>query len=164
MSGQGAGLRVRGLSLALLFLSSVAVAGSTWKLLDLGPLTVRTPAGMVLARGGTDSLAGAIVGENLRLDYDLGLYSDPLEPREGAGDFEVRAGTLDGLPARFVSYRIVNETGQTRFCTGVHVPEVRRSVMGRIGFTALACGDHPRSMKLARAILSTLLFRRDAQP
>lgn len=159
MRGLRVGLRLGGFSLALLWLSSVAAADAAWKLLDLGQFTLRAPASMVLTRGGADSVAGILVGEDLRLDYDFGLYADPLQTREGVRDFIVRDGIVDGLAARFVTYSIGSETGETRSCVGVHVPEVTRSVLGPIRLTVLACSDDPRRMKLARAIFSTLRFR-----
>jgi hypothetical protein len=153
----------RGFWVALLMFGGVAAADdATWKLVDAGPFTLRAPRSMVLTQGGTDSTAGSLAGEDVRLDYDFGPYSDPLRQGEDSSSYESRDGTVDGLPARFVNFTLPGKRAPARSCTGVHVSQVRRSALGWLRLTVLACADEPQDLKPARAILATLRFRRAA--
>jgi hypothetical protein len=153
----------RGFWVALLMFGGVAADDAAWKLVDAGPFTLRAPRSMVLTQGGTDSTAGSLAGEDLRLDYDFGLYSDPLRQGENSSGYESRDVAVDGFPARFVNFTLPGKWAPARSCTGVHVPQVRRSALGWLRLTVLACADDPQDLKPARAILATLRFRRQAQ-
>ena len=114
---------------------------------------------MVLTRGGIDSVAGFLANEKLHVNYDFGLNTDSLQARSDARDFQALAMTLDGLRARFVSYRADDGTGQVQVCAGIHVPQVRSSARGRIGLTLLACGPGADSIRQAQAIFSSIRSR-----
>ncbi len=64
---------------------------AAWPLRDLGPFSLRAPAGMALTRAGSDSLAEQLADGALRLDYDFGLFADLLQARAKAKDFQVQA-------------------------------------------------------------------------
>jgi len=86
-----------------------------------------------------------------------------LKPPSGAWDLQVQAGTIDGLPARWVGYKLPAE-GTPPVCLGLHVPQVRPSSMGPIRFTAKACTLDPAQLVLARAIMATLHFADRSKP
>jgi hypothetical protein len=135
-------------------------AGETLRFHDLGPFQLSAPSAMVLARRGVDSLAGVLADQKLHIDYDFGLNADPLRtPPQGAQDFQVRTITLDGFPARSLTYSVVDASGQLLFCSGIHVPQVSLSSMGWTRLTLLACGADAGSMARSQSIFSTLRLR-----
>lgn len=161
MYGLSAGLSLGVLALGVLAASVGAAAGAQWPVRNLGPFELRAPASMALTQGGIDSMAGALADDRLRLDFDFGLNTDSLQAKPGATDYRMRTMTVDGLPAHLVTYSVADNSGPAQFCAGVHVPQVRRSSIGRIGLTLLACGGNPDSIRQAQAIFSTLRFHRD---
>jgi hypothetical protein len=158
----------RGLSAVVLALAgtvgcSVAETRADWPLRDFQSFTLRAPADWVVIAGGIDSQAGRLQSPGVAISYDFGLYSDPLKPPSGAWDLQVQAGTIDGLPARWVGYKLPAE-GTPPVCLGLHVPQVRPSSMGPIRFTAQACTLDPAQLVLARAIMATLHFADRSKP
>lgn len=142
---------------------AVAATPSDWQERDLGGFALRTPANMQLRAGGTDSQAGTLTSDHLRIDYDFGLYSDPLAQREDTFDYQSEPVTVDGLPARQVQFRLPDAAGQSRSCIGVHVPQVRQSGMGSIRLTVLACTDKPDQLKNVPAMFMSIRFN-DSEP
>ncbi len=120
--------------------ASTPASPAAWRSWDLGAFQVRAPAHLGQTAAGIDSQAGVLSGVNLRIDYDFGLYSDPLARREDTLDYQSRAGKVDGLDARFVQYRLAASSAQAaQACSGVHVPRVRATGMGPLRLTVLAC-------------------------
>lgn len=102
---------------------------------DLGGFSLQLPVTVVQQAGGIDSKAGRLHGDGLLIDYDLGLYSDPLLSREGVSGYEEKAVVVDGRPARLVRWR---QPDSTRYFIGLHLPELRVTPMGPIRLTLLA--------------------------
>ena len=160
-------LRPRFPTLAFLLLVGSSMAGcvsaaapADWRTWDLGAFQMRAPADLRLAAGGIDSQAGALTAAGLRIDYDFGLYSDPLARRDDTLDYQSRAGTIDRLDARFVRYRIAPAGQQAaQSCSGVHVPGVRSSGMGPLALTVLACADHAEGLRDVPAMLASIRFQ-----
>lgn len=152
------------LQTAILVLTAVAGcaaanSGDGWSIRDFKSFTLRAPSDWVSVTGGTDSLAGRLAGSGVQLDYDFGLYSDPLNAPYGARDLQAESHAIDGLSARRVSFSQPSDAGASvHHCVGIHVPQVRQSSMGNIRFTALACTKDPARLALARSVLSTLRF------
>jgi hypothetical protein len=113
------------------------------------------PGWQHLPGAGTDSTVGSLRGPGLEIQYDLGLYSDPLREPEGAADFQARPAELLGRPVRWVRYRL-NREGRTWHLLGLHVPEVRRSRMGPLRLTLLARTAEAERVEAATAILGSL--------
>ncbi len=150
---------------ALMLAGVVACAAAgpqdNWPLLDFKAFTLRAPADWVSTPGGIDSLAGRITGARVQFEYDFGRYSDPLSAPWGGIDLQTQATTIDGLPARWVRYTLPGAAGKaTRFCLGLHVPEVRSSPDGRIRFTGLACSEQATALADAQAVLASVRFPR----
>jgi hypothetical protein len=125
-----------------------------------GLFSLQMPPSIALqASGGSDSrsgqLSGNMSGSGLRIDYDFGLYADPLLPRDGSSAHEERALRVDGLPARLVRWR-VERPAPTRFFLGLHLPEVGRSSAGPIRLTLLAQGKDEAQVEEAQAMLLSL--------
>ena len=141
-----------------------AAAPADWRTWDLGAFRMRAPADLRLAAGGIDAQSGALTTAALRIDYDFGLYSDPLDRRADTLDYQSRAGTVDGLAARFVGYRIAPAGAQAgQACSGVHVPEVRSSGMGSLALTVLACAEHADGLRDVPAMLASIRFQPPAR-
>ncbi len=102
---------------------------------DLGGFSLQLPATVVQQAGGIDSKAGRLHGDGLLIDYDLGLYSDPLLNRDGVSGYEEKPVLVDGRPARLVRWR---QPDSTRYFIGLHLPELRVTPMGPIRLTLLA--------------------------
>lgn len=104
---------------------------------------------------GTDSTVGSLRGPGVELRYDLGLYSDPLQPPEGAIEFQARPAELQGRPVRWVRYRL-SQQDQTWHLLGLHVPEVRRTAMGPLRLTLLARSAEAGPIDATAVILGSL--------
>lgn len=157
-------LRTFATALALISLNLVtACAANTttahWQPLKLGEFTLNVPASMVLKAGGIDSQAGTLQNASHHISYDYGAYSDPLKSVDGAIAFKERAGLVDGLAARFVSFNQVDISGKTQACEGVHVPFIRKSAIGAIKLTLLLCGDAKTARATADKIFASVKFQ-----
>jgi hypothetical protein len=159
-------LRAFATPLALICLNVVTACAATdttvhWQPIKLGEFTLTVPASMVLKAGGTDSQAGTLQDASHQISYDYGAYSDPLKSVDGATAFKERAGLMDGLAARFVSFNQVGASGKTQACEGVHVPFIRKSVIGSIKLTLLLCGDAKTARATAEKIFASVKFQTD---
>ncbi len=138
----------------------LAAAPAAWRTWDLGAFQMRAPANLSQTAGGIDSQAGALSAGGLRVDYDFGLYSDPLARREDTLDYQSSAGKVDGLDARFVQYRLGSSGEQAaQACSGVHVPRVVTSGMGRLALTVLACAAHADGLADVPTMLASIRFQ-----
>ena len=135
---------------------ATAAAPSDWRTWDLGDFSLRTPAAMSLVTGGIDSQAGTLSADGLRIEYDYGLYSDPLIRSSDRLDYRSNAGTVDGLAARFVQFRV---KAPAQSCSGVHVPGVRASGTSTVALTVLACASTADLLQPASAIFATIRFK-----
>ena len=126
---------------------------------DLGAFWIDAPASWSLTSGGMDSAAGHFTGERLRLDYDFGLYSDPLRLPQGATDVGERSVTIDGLPGRQVRYTLQRGADEPMHYLGVHVPAVRATSMGRLKLTVLAVSADVEQIRQAEAVMATIRFK-----
>ena len=155
------------LSLAVLLLVGCSVAAcvsaaapAAWRSWNLGAFDMRAPADLRHSAGGIDSLAGALTAAGLRVDYDFGLYSDPLARRDDTLDYASTTGKVDGLDARFVRFRIAPAGEQAaQSCSGVHVPGVRNSGMGPLALTVLACATQVDGLRDVPAMLASIRFQ-----
>ena len=149
---------------ALVVLSGCAMAAAPvdWRTWDLGAFRLQAPAGLQHQASGIDSQAGALSADGLRVQYDFGRYSDPLTRRSDTLDYHADAGTVDGLPARFVQFRVKGQTGTMQSCSGVHVPQVRPSGTSMLSLTVLACADTREQLAPVSAILASIRFQAPA--
>lgn len=160
-------LRAFSAALALISVNGVTACAATtsapihWQPLKLGEFTLSVPASMVLKARGIDSQAGTLQDASHQLSYDYGAYSDPLKLVDGAIAFKERAGLMDGLAARFVSFNQVAVSGKKQACEGVHVPFIRKSVIGPIKLTLLLCGDAKTARATADKIFASVKFQVD---
>jgi hypothetical protein len=104
---------------------------------------------------GGDSVSGHLSGAGLRLDYDLGQYADPLQPRDGISAREERTLVVDGLPAHLVRWR-VEQPAPTRYFIGLHLPRIGMASTGPIRLTLLAHGTDLAKVDEAQAMLLSL--------
>ena len=124
---------------------------------DLGGFSLKLPATMVQQVGGVDSKAGRLHGDGLLIDYDLGLYSDPLLSREGVSGYEETAVVVDSRPARLVRWQ---QPDSTRYFIGLHLPDLRATAMGPIRLTLLAqTTDATRLDEIQNLLLSLRLTK-----
>jgi hypothetical protein len=123
---------------------------------DLGGFSIELPAALALqARGGVDSHSGRLVGAGLALDYDLGLYADPLLAREGSSAHRERELIVDGRPARLVQWQIEQPTPRLYF-VGLHLRQIQPTSAGPLHLTLLAQSTDPAQVQAAQAMLLTL--------
>lgn len=124
---------------------------------DLGGFSLQLPATMAQQAGGIDSKAGRLHGDGLLIDYDLGLYSDPLLNRDGVSGYEEKPVLVDGRPARLVRWQ---QQDSTRYFIGLHLPELRVTPMGPIRLTLLAqTSDATRLDDIQTLLLSLRLTK-----
>lgn len=120
---------------------------------DLGGFSLQLPATMVQQAGGIDSKAGRLHGDGLLIDYDLGLYSDPLLNRDGVNGYEEKVVVVDGRPARLVRWQ---QPDSTRYFIGLHLPDLRTTAMGPIRLTLLAQTSDATRLDDIQALLLSL--------
>ena len=162
--------RTRGRLAAVFAALSMASAwlGATpnnWVLHDLGAFWMQAPKTWTLGKGqGTDSAVGRLSSAGVSMEYDFGLYSDPLRVPEGATEVKERALVIDGLPARQVSYIMHPAATTPMHYLGLHIPEVRATSMGKQRLTLLAQSVHATPLKQAAAVMATVRFKPAARP
>ena len=105
---------------------------------------------------GTDTAFSEWQGDGLTVRVDYGLFVDRLESSQRQGGAEVVDETIDGLPARRVSY--VQADG-VRF-TAVHFPDLSTVGGGRNKLTLVVLAPPPRSADEARRVVTSVKFRR----
>lgn len=155
------------LALVLGIMAGCALADTPvgWRHWDLGAIRLQAPALMQLKAGGIDSQAGALTADGLRIDYDFGLYSDPLARRDGLLDYRSSDAAVDGRAARMVQFQRGGASAATlQACSGVHVPAVRQSSMGAMSLTVLACAASADGLKDVPAIFRSIRFQDAAAP
>lgn len=158
-------LRRLGVVAALLMAASSCVAAPGWTRHDLGAFWLEAPPGWSQAADrAVDSSAGHLTAEGLRLDYDFGLYADPLPVPDGATDVRERAVVVDGLPARQVRYRLRDGSARPMYYLGIHVPDIRSTRMGPLKLTVLAASADKKQIRRAEAAMATIRFKPAATP
>jgi len=126
---------------------------------ELGGFSLQLPAAVSQQASGVDSRAGRLSAPGLLIDYDLGLYADPLLPREGISGREERAVVVDGLPGRLVLWR-QEQPAPLRYFVGLHLPAVGSSGMGPIRLTLLAQTLDVRQLDALQALLLSFKLSR----
>lgn len=148
----GMARRLSWLCLSLLW-GGTLVAAEPLPRRDLGGFSLKLPATLVQHTGSVDSKAGRLHGAGLLIDYDLGLYSDPLHSREGVSGYEERAVVVDGRPARLVRWQ---QPDLTRYFIGLHLPDLRATAMGPIRLTLLAQTEDATRLDEIQTVLLSL--------
>ena len=104
---------------------------SDWKMFELGDFSVSLPSDMrsVPVRG-IDSHVGEFQGEGLKVDFDYGLYSNPLTRRDLSSSRDLQSFSedwtlIDGRRAKIVhaSWTAKEGAKPDYFC-GVYFPDV----------------------------------------
>lgn len=158
-------LRCLGVVAVLSMAASSCVAAPGWTRHDLGAFWMDAPAGWSQSTDrAVDSAAGHLTAEGLRLDYDYGLYSDPLPVPDGATDVRERPVVVDGLPARQVRYRLRVGSAKPMYYLGVHLAVVRYTSMGPLKLTVLAASSDKKQIRRAEAAMATIRFKPAANP
>ncbi len=101
---------------------------SGWLRVDTGAFSVSLPPGWeYVPRQGIDSFVGQLVGGDMRLFFDYGMYSNPLATAGDPG-YEVTFECVGGKQAKLVVAK-----GAPARVTGVFFPEARVSDFGTPG-------------------------------
>jgi len=72
---------------------------------------------------GEDSAVGRIEGAGFALEYDFGLYSNPLEGMKNLSDYSESHVKIDGRDA-VIRRGTIMENGRQRYAIGLYVPQV----------------------------------------
>lgn len=107
---------------------------------------------------GIDSYVGAFISDTLSIEYDLGLWSDPLTTYSDSAQFSVNATTIDGRVARMVSYVADTKTRSGhQHIASVYFPlvyEIHPEIKLTLHVEAATAADQ----EIAFAIFKTLRF------
>ncbi|MDQ3829874.1 MAG: hypothetical protein M3361_11340, partial [Candidatus Tectomicrobia bacterium] len=96
------------------------------------------PAGLSEGREqGIDSSIATWKGEGISILIDQGMFSDPLTSYEGRADYRFDHETIDGRPARIVSF---TESNGTRVFAA-HFPSFRTDARLKEGLTVIIRSD-----------------------
>ena len=106
------------------------------------------------ATQGIDSAVGEWHGPNLLVRSDYGPFSDPLTSQRTAPNRQAFEETIDGRPARIVSF---DEADGSRF-TAVHVAGPGGAPAGKLTLVVISRGE--RSADEALRMLRSVRFRR----
>jgi hypothetical protein len=138
--------------------SAGAPADTPCRRRTLGEFSICVPAPWQLERRGSDSASGRFTDGAVRLEYDFGLYSDPLKIPQHATDTHEKEVTAGGLAARQVAYTLPQVSGAPVLWLGLHVPRVRQVSMGWLKLTLLAQAADPRQLQQAAEAMATVRF------
>ena len=101
--------------------------------------SLRAPTGTTYRAGqGIDSLVGAFKGPSVDVSSDYGLHSNPLTEWQSRAQYQERAVEVDGRPAKLVTAYAPELVADKPYLIGIHVPEVKRSLLGAIKLTLTA--------------------------
>lgn len=150
---------------------------------DLGGFSWCAPPGWQRLSGNAiDSMAGQFVagghgGPALHIDYDFGIYSDPLRQLPpGATQVSEQTIMVDGLAARLVRFSLPapvtdSATGgkrgidadAPRYFVGLHVPEIQATPMGPLKLTVLAKSADEARLREAEPVFASIRFERRSE-
>jgi|GEM_PF-2365976 hypothetical protein len=74
---------------------------------------------------GIDSFVGAFISDTMRIDFDLGIWSDPLTELDDQAQFNLDSTIIDGRTARLVSclYNGQTQSGHA-YIAAAHFPRI----------------------------------------
>lgn len=123
-----------------------------WEEATLGPIRLRTPVHLSKSGAvGIDSRAGGWEGKDVDVTIDQGPLADPLTSYEGRPDARVSETTIDGRPARVVSFRL--EDG--RYLAAAHL---EGQGADGIGLTISVVGAEPVGEEVPLLIVESVEF------
>lgn len=123
-------------------------AGSVFSLTAPGGTTFHPSQGL-------DSFVGAFTNQKFRIDFDYGLYSDPLTNYSGQPDYKIQELQIDNRKARIISYSDPTNT-QYPYFIGVHFYDLGKTMLGTTKLTVFSRlkdkKDYPTLEKIYRSI------------
>jgi hypothetical protein len=123
-----------------------------------GKFTVMAPPGTTFARSaGVDSFTGVFNAPGFAVHVDFGAHVDPLERDRSKTQYLVRTVSVDGKPASLVTAR--GRTPGHAYFAGLHVPGLRRSVVGKTGLTLTCNLEHEQDYALVESVYLSVRFK-----
>ena len=153
----------------VLYVASMAAAHADQLPTDIPPdwaetvagnaYSLRAPAGTGYRPGqGIDSLVGVFAAPQFDLSADYGLYSETLTQGQGKAQYRERMVEVDGRPAKLVTAFAPELAADKPYVIGLHVPDVKRSILGALKLTLMANVDPPDRFATVERIFSTIRF------
>lgn len=107
---------------------------------------------------GIDSFAGQYNSPDLKLQFDYGMYSDPLE-NTSPDDFKAEKAMIGGHEARIVTFRSAGLEPEFSYWAGVHFPDLG----DRVKLTMLVRSAKAQGQKKAKIIFHSIRFNSSSQ-
>lgn len=125
------------------------------KRIDATYFTFDIPADMVKTKvQGMDSHVDEYQSPNVRLGFDFGRYSDPLDYDERLPGYAAVAIRVDGRRARIVTFR-----QNDGWFTAIHFRDAGSIATERMKLTMRASCSTDRELKVAKDIFTSIRFR-----
>lgn len=136
----------------------ILLAFSTWaaelKRVDANYFSFHIPVDMVKTRSqGIDSHVGEYRNSRIRLGFDYGAYSDPLDYDKRLPEYQSSKLEVGGRKARIVTFR----QAQAWF-TAIHFPDVGKASGDRLKLTMVATCSSEEALQQARDIFTSIRF------
>jgi len=154
-------VRMKTIALSLMLLASISVSAADrkdeprLKEIDATYFTFHIPVYMVKTRSqGIDSHVGGYKSARIRLGFDYGVYSDPLDYDSGLPQYQASTIEVDGRKARIVSFQKADE-----WFTAIHFPSAAETPEGTIKLTMHASCASQQEVRLARDIFTSVRFK-----
>jgi hypothetical protein len=153
------------LTLAILMAMSactVAENSSTtpdeWEIVEVGDIfSLAAPPGTLYHEGsGADSIVGTIAVQDLKLSFDYGVYSDPLNKDDFYKNYELEETQIDGIAARIVT---AYNTGNNSHLIGVHFPNIKESLLGSVKLTIYSSLESEENYDMVEKIFRTIKLK-----
>jgi hypothetical protein len=139
---------------ALLLSVTLCAWGADLKRVDASYFNFGIPADMVKIRArGIDSHVGAYQNSRMRLGFDYGANSDPLDYDSGLPGYRSSKVTVGGREARMVSFR-----QSEAWFTAIHFPDVGKTSGDGVKLTMHASCRTEQDLELAREIFTSIRF------
>ena len=105
---------------------------------------------------GIDSYVGEFVGDSMKVTFDYGWYSNPLNDLESMQEYFEFNKKIEGFKAKIVGYKLnQNYYYYYAYFTGIHFPDINK---GKIVLTMIVYYNNSEYKQTAIKILETIRF------
>jgi uncharacterized protein YcfL len=105
---------------------------------------------------GIDSYVEEYRNENMRVSFDYGIYSDPLDGYSMEPEYKEMKEVISGREAKIVYFKPASFASGYKYYAGVHFPDVEE---GGIKLTMMAEFNDETDWGTAKTIFGSIYFR-----
>lgn len=105
---------------------------------------------------GIDSYVEEYRNQNMRLSFDYGIYSDPLDSYFGESEFKEFKEVISGRDAKIVFFKPASFDSVYKYFAGIHFPAVKE---GENQLTMVVQFNNEKDLETAKSIFRSIYFK-----